>query len=379
MNDYQQAQTDPVRILVIGPSWVGDMIMAQSLFITLQQQYPPGGLQLDVLAPAWSKPLLARMPEVSNALELPFGHGDLAVAERYRLGKALRRNRYAQAILLPNSFKSALVPVFARIPLRTGWRGEMRALVLNDSRPLDRQALPLMVQRFVALALPRGAVVPTTCPRPELRSDADKVEKTLAALGVPKVLSSGTKASGLGLSKRLVLCPGAEFGDAKQWPAAHYADLAARAIAEGWQVVITGSAKDAKVAAEISRLLPAALQPACIDLAGKTTLDQVVDVLASASAVVSNDSGLMHIAAALQRPLVAVYGSSSAGFTPPLNEQAQVLSTDIACRPCFQRRCPLGHKRCLTEIPAERVWRAVQDLLSKAQAVEAGSLKISGE
>ncbi|MDT8429311.1 MAG: lipopolysaccharide heptosyltransferase II [Pseudomonadales bacterium] len=370
-----------MRILVIGPSWVGDMIMAQSLFITLQQQYA-GRLQLDVLAPAWSKPLLARMPEVDNALELPFGHGDLSVVERYRLGKALRARRYDQAILLPNSFKSALVPVFASIPLRTGWRGEMRALVLNDSRPLDSQALPLMVQRFVALALPRGAKVPAACPKPALRNEAAWVEKTLAALGVPKMLSSaayGARVASSGPGNRLVLCPGAEFGDAKQWPATHYAGLAALAIAQGWQVLIAGSANDAQVAAEIVKLVPAGMQHGCINLAGKTTLDQVVDVLASATAVVSNDSGLMHIAAAVQRPLVALYGSSSATFTPPLHEQAQVLTTDIACRPCFQRRCPLGHKRCLTDIQADRVWQSVQDMVLQSTTVETGSVEISGE
>ena len=199
-----------------------------------------------------------------------------------------------------------------------------------------------------AIVLPLSA-----CPRPSLQSTAAQVQSTLAALDVPQAAGG-----------RLVLCPGAEFGDAKQWPASHFAGLAARALADGWQVLIAGSGNDRAIADEIISRIEPALRAGCINLCGRTSLSQVIDVLASASAVVSNDSGLMHIAAALQRPLVALYGSTSADFTPPLADRVKLLASDIECRPCFQRTCPLGHKRCLTELSPELAWNSLQELLN---------------
>ncbi len=342
------------KILIVGPSWVGDMVMAQSLFICLQRAQPTA--LIDVLAPGWSRPLLARMPQVRKAIELPIQHRELALGTRYRLGVALRHEQYDQAILLPNSFKSALIPLFAQIPLRTGWRGEMRGALLNDCRLLDKVSLPLMVQRFVALALSPGtALKPEDCPRPELYIDQDAVQQTLQHMDIAD--SADTQ--------RLVLCPGAEFGDSKQWPAGHFADLADKALAAGWQVVIVGSANDAGIATAIQQQTQPQWQHNCINLAGRTSLAQVIDVIASATAVVSNDSGLMHIAAALQRPLLALYGSTSADFTPPLADRVKLLASDIECRPCFQRTCPLGHKRCLTELSAEMAWSGVQEVLAE--------------
>ena len=362
------------KILIVGPSWVGDMVMAQSLFIALQRAQPTA--IIDVLAPGWSRPLLARMPQVRKAIELPIKHRELALRKRYDLGVALRHEQYDQAILLPNSFKSALIPLFAKIPLRTGWRGEMRGALLNDCRLLDKASLPLMVQRFVALALPAGAALkPEDCPRPELYSDQDAVQQTLQQMGVESSPST----------QRLVLCPGAEFGDSKQWPASHFAELANKALSAGWQVVIVGSANDAGISSAIEQQAQAQAQApksaqtlksgqasphtsgqhSWFNLTGRTSLAQVIDVIASATAVVSNDSGLMHIAAALQRPLLALYGSTSADFTPPLAERVKLLASDIECRPCFQRSCPLGHKRCLTELSADMAWSGVQEVLAQ--------------
>ncbi len=351
----EKTQSDgraPTKVLIIGPAWVGDMVMSQSLFIALQQL---GGesVTIDVLAPGWSKPLLERMPEVRRAIELPVRHRELALGKRYQLGKSLRSEAYDQVIVLPNSFKSALLPLFARIPLRTGWRGEMRDLLLNDCRVLSKERLPLMVQRFVALAHPASVAVPEHCPRPTLQVSAESVQAVQQAFDIA-VSDNG---------KRLILCPGAEFGDSKQWPASHYAGLAQKALLEGWQVLLVGSANDEAVATAIRRQLPATLQSACLNLAGRTSLAQVIDLLSTADAVVSNDSGLMHIAAALQRPLLAIYGSTSADFTPPLADRVKLLASDIECRPCFQRTCPLGHKRCLTELSAEMAWLALQQLL----------------
>jgi heptosyltransferase-2 len=361
------------KILIVGPSWVGDMVMAQSLFISLQRAQPTA--LIDVLAPGWSRPLLARMPQVRKAIELPIKHRELALRKRFNLGVALRHEHYDQVILLPNSFKSALIPLFARIPLRTGWRGEMRGALLNDCRLLDKASLPLMVQRFVALALPAGTLPqPDDCPRPELYIDQDAVQQTLQQMGIADSASTQGREPDRQPSReparestgvqRLVLCPGAEFGDSKQWPASHFADLANKALAADWQVVIVGSANDAGIATSIQQQAQPQWQHNCINLAGRTSLAQVIDVIASATAVVSNDSGLMHIAAALQRPLLALYGSTSADFTPPLADRVKLLASDIECRPCFQRTCPLGHKRCLTELSAEMAWSGVQEVLA---------------
>ena len=336
------------KVLVVGPSWVGDMVMSQVLYSFLQQTRP--GVIIDVLAPAWSEPLLARMPEVRSAVFMPVGHGELGLGKRWRLGRELRSRHYDQAILLPNSLKSALVPLFAGIGLRTGWRGEMRYGLVNDMRSLDEQLLPLMVQRFAALGQAPDAVLPEQLPAPRL---------------VVNEAQAHSCRDGMGLAPDrplLALCPGAEFGSAKRWPADYYGELASHYLDLGWQVALFGSANDQPVTARIAA--HCGDHPACFDLAGRTRLAEAVDLLSLATAVVSNDSGLMHIAAALQRPLVVVYGATSPGFTPPLNEQAAVLVSAIDCAPCFQRECPLGHHRCMLEMPAQRVVTELEALLA---------------
>ncbi|HHX33968.1 MAG TPA: lipopolysaccharide heptosyltransferase II, partial [Gammaproteobacteria bacterium] len=219
-----------MNILIIGPSWVGDMVMAQTLFMCLQQQHPD--CNIDVLAPDWSRPILQRMPEVRQALSFPLGHGVLDLAARRKIGKQLK-GQYQQAILLPNSLKSALTPFFAGIPLRTGWKGEMRYGLLNDLRVLDKQRYPLMIERFMALAYPPGTDLPKPYPRPSLQIDQVERDSALTAFALQ-----------LGDRPVLALCPGAEFGDAKRWPAKHYAEVAEAKIREGWQVWIFGSKND---------------------------------------------------------------------------------------------------------------------------------------
>lgn len=326
------------KILVVGPAWVGDMVMAQSLFKLLKSRQPD--VEIDVLAPAWSLPLLARMPEVAASIVMPLGHGQLELKERFRLGKSLREKKYDQAIVLPNSFKSALIPFFARIPKRTGWVGEFRYGVLNDARRLDKNRYPLMIERFMALALEPHAALPQVYPVPALEISSDTQARALANYH----LEFPTQPV-------LALCPGAEFGPAKRWPENYYAEVANQKLNEGWQVWIFGSAKDVPVSETIMSLT----QNRCVNFTGKTRLEEAVDLLALATAVVSNDSGLMHIAAALQKKLVAVYGPTSAGFTPPLNKDAQVLTLKIECQPCFQRECPLKHHRCMKELTPQRV------------------------
>lgn len=336
-----------MRILIIGPSWVGDMVMAQTLFQCLKQQHPE--CVIDVLAPEWSRPILERMPEVRQALSFPLGHGALQLATRRRIGKSLA-GQYDQAILLPNSLKSALVPFFAGIPKRTGWRGELRFGLLNDVRKLDKARYPLMIERFMALAYPAGTELPTPHPRPRLRIEAQSREAALAKFG-------------LALDRPvLALCPGAEFGESKRWPAEHYAQVAEAKIREGWQVWLFGSKKDHPVGESIRERLIPGLREESINLSGETSLAEAIDLMSCATAVVSNDSGLMHVAAALDRPLVAVYGSTSPGFTPPLADQVEVVRLGLECSPCFDRTCRFGHYNCLRLLEPETVIMALQRL-----------------
>lgn len=325
------------RILVIGPSWIGDTLIAQPFFRLLHEQHPDA--VIDLFAPPWTLPLAARMPEISQGIVNPFGHGQLRLTERRNAARELAANRYDHAYVLPNTLKSALIPWFAGIPRRTGYRGEMRYGLLNDVRRLDTGRHPLMVQRYAALALPAGATLPDPLAPPALAVDET------ARLGTLKTFGLSDRAA-------VAFCPGAEYGPAKRWPPAHFAELARRLIAQGASAIwLVGSSKDEPVAAEIARLAGSG----CINLCGRTTLDQAVDILASAHTVVTNDSGLMHVAAAVGRPLVAVFGSSSPRFTPPLSSRAAVLQLQLPCIPCFKRECPLGHFRCMNDLTPERV------------------------
>ncbi|TJZ75500.1 lipopolysaccharide heptosyltransferase II [Chitiniphilus eburneus] len=333
------------RILIVAPAWVGDAVMAQPLYQRLHDRYADN-VVIDVLAPAWTRPLHARMAEIDEAIDAPFGHGQLALLARWKLGRQLARRKYDQAILLPNSLKSALVPYFAGIPVRTGWLGESRYGLLNDWRKLDKAALPRMVERFSALAERAGKPVVHPIPNPRLEVDDSACRAALAALGLDADRPI------------LALCPGAEYGPAKRWPARHAAALARTMMALGAQVWLFGSTKDREICDEI-----VALAPGVVDLAGKTTLAQAIDLMSLASAVVCNDSGLMHVAAALGRPLVAVYGSSSPKFTPPLSHKARIVTLNVECSPCFQRTCPLGHMKCLNDLGPDQVESALRELV----------------
>ena len=333
-----------MKILVVAPSWIGDTVLAQPLFTLLHGRHP--GLELDALAPPWTLPVLRRMPEVRRVIASPFAHGELALGARRRLGRELRAERYDRAILLPNTLKSALVPWFAGARRRTGYRGEMRWGLVNDVRSLDEVALPEMAQRFAALALEPGEALPAALPSPRLAvHDRERLE-TLAALGI----DNGRRA--------VALCPGAEYGPAKRWPPAYFAELARSFTRSGEAVWIVGAARDSEIAEDIVRLSAGA----CINLCGKTSLDQAIDVLASARLVVTNDSGLMHVAAAVGAPLLAIYGSSTPAFTPPLSPRATVLKLDIPCSPCFERTCPLGHFNCMMQLKPEQVYARAREV-----------------
>lgn len=337
-----------MNILIIGPSWVGDMVMAQTLFICLKHQHP--SCNIDVMAPEWSRPILERMPEVRQALSFPVGHGVLDLATRRRVAQGLR-GQYQQAILLPNSLKSALVPFLAGIPKRTGWKGEMRYGLLNDLRKLDKARYPLMIERFMALAFEPDAALPQPYPHPQLRIETHSRDQALARFG-------------LSLDRPvLALCPGAEFGESKRWPAAHFAEVAERKIREGWQVWLFGSKNDHPVGQDIVQRLIPGLREEVVNLAGETSLAEAIDLLSCADAVVSNDSGLMHVSAALGRPLVAVYGSTSPAFTPPLSDRVETVRLGLECSPCFDRTCRFGHNNCMRELLPEQVVEALERLV----------------
>lgn len=332
------------RILIVGPTWVGDMMMSHTLYQLLKQKKPD--CHIDVLAPAWSEALLERMPEVDGRLASPFKRGQWGFRERLAFGRSLRDRGYTQAIVLPNSWKSALVPYVAKIPQRTGWAGEQRYHLLNDIRRLDKKRYALMIERFMALALPKDAPLPSPLLHPKLSVTAAMQDACLNALSLKKPAG-----------RLIALCPGSEFGSSKRWPPQYFAKLAAAQLAAGHTVWLFGSPNDAPIGDEIMREAPD-----CVNLIGKTDLSQAVDCLSLADVVVSNDSGLMHIAAALARPLVAIFGSTSTGFTPPLGDGVKVLQLNLECQPCFKRECPLGHHRCMRDIYPSQVISEVDSI-----------------
>jgi len=332
------------KILIIGPSWVGDMVLAHSLFQMLKAQNPD--VIIDVAAPAWTLPLLERMPEINLGIALPFKHGQFALLERIKFGRSLKNKGYTQAIFLVNSFKSAILPLAAGIPQRTGFLGEFRHGLLNDIRPLDKTKLPRTVDRFVALGLDKNqslAQSSISIADPKLIADRDHALQVLAKHGVS---NDGQKILGL--------CPGAEYGEAKRWPAEYYAEVANAALNKGWQVWLFGSEKDIPVTSLINRLT----QDRCQDWGGKTKLGEAIDLMSLCDTVISNDSGLMHVAAALDKKLIAIYGSSDPHHTPPMSPKAIVEYLALDCSPCFKRECPLGHLNCLKQIsPAATIAR----------------------
>lgn len=335
-------QQPPAKILVIGPSWVGDMVLAQSLFKTLKINQP--NCVIDVAAPAWTLPLLDRMPEVSGKIALPFKHGELKLWQRIQFGRTLKNQGYTQSIILTNSLKSAILPWAASIKKRTSFLGEMRYGLVNDIRPLDKTKLKKTVERFVTLGLEKNQPLPENIAHPRLIADQKNGLACLKKLGI-----TTPEAPILGL------CPGAEYGEAKRWPAEYYAEVAREAIKKGWQVWLFGSDKDIEVTNKINELA----NNQCIDFGGKTKLGDVIDLMAMCNTIISNDSGLMHVAAALDKKLIAIFGSSDPTHTPPMHPNAVIEYLGLACSPCFKRACPLGEQSvqlaCLKNINPQRI------------------------
>ena len=309
--------------------------MAHTLVQCLAAQFED--LDLHVAAPPATAPLAERMAEVGTVYTMDFPHGEFGFFKRRRMGRQLAAERFDTAYVLSNTWKSALLPFFARIPRRVGWQGEARFILLNDRRRLDRQQYPLMIERFMALADDDGRLPDKPYPLPKLQVDAENLNRCLQDFE-------------LDADNVTALCPGAEFGAAKKWPAAHYAVVARTLLERGGQVWLMGSPNDVQDCEDIARQAPG-----CVNLAGRTRLIDALDLLSVCRQVVCNDSGLMHVACALERLTIGIFGSTSPAFTPPLGEHARVVQVELECRPCFQRTCPLQHLDCLRTLQPQMV------------------------
>jgi heptosyltransferase-2 len=325
--------------LVVAPQWIGDAVMTEPLLRRLHAR----GERLTVGALPWVAPVYRAMPQVAEVIEFPFAHGGLQWTARRAMAAGLR-GRFDTAYVCPNSLKSALIPWWAGIPNRVGYRGEARFGMVNRRLPNP----------------PKGERPPMVAFYSALSGQADIASDRPVLRLAPAQLAAALSGLGLREGGYYVFAPGAEFGPAKRWPAAHFAELAAQLQLP---VVLLGSAKEAALCGAIAAQAHAQRPGACLDLSGRTSLDQALAAIAAAKGLVSNDSGLMHVAAAFGTPQVAVFGSSSPLHTPPLSDKAHViwLKDDAAyqpalvCAPCFQRACPLGHTRCLVDISPQRV------------------------
>jgi heptosyltransferase-2 len=335
-----------MRTLVVAPNWIGDAVMAQPLLALLKAHEPKRAL--DWLAPPHILPVGAAMAQIDRLIEAPQRHGQLQLGARWALARQLRDADYDRAYILPNSAKSALIPWLAGIRERIGYRGESRGVLLTHSPDSVARRVP-MVEHYARLASVCGLPAPANIPQPELIVDATRAEVVRAQLQIPP-------------GPLVILAPGAEYGPAKRWPARHFAALADR-LTGSWpqvQVVLIGSMNERPIATEITTMSAGPVRNLC----GETALGDAFALLADADGVVSNDSGLMHVAAAFGRPQAAVFGSSDPRHTPPGSARAQVLWLKLDCSPCFARECPLGHTACLTQITPETVF----DALSQAMA-----------
>lgn len=339
------APTSP-RILIISPNWIGDAVMAQPLLQLLARQHPQR--PIDVLAPPSVAPVWRAMAEVDSVLETPFRHGPLQLRERWRYARVLRARGYAEAYVLPNTLKYALIPWLAGIDKRVGYKGEMRHGLINVMHHDDKPPRP-MVKFYAALA-----DSPNAPPRADLPKPVMRVEDAIIAAACAR--------HGITPGHRLaVFAPGAEFGAAKRWPARHFAALARQILADDprTQIALLGSPKDKQAGDEILALVRDAR---VINLAGATKLDEAIALIARAASVVANDSGLLHIASSLNRPVVALYGPTDPDHAPPFSDQASSLSLRLECSPCKQRECPLGHHNCMEQMEAAMVWQALRKM-----------------
>lgn len=335
-----------MKILIVAPNWIGDAVMSLSLLQAFQQAHSlkQGGsgstCEIHVLAPPVTAPVYQFSDAVASVQVEPFSHGKLQWGLRRKVGKLLKERGFDRAMVLPNSLKSALVPWFAGVPQRVGYSGELRGALLTHTLPKPSKAdKPPMIQWYGAL----GGFDAAQLQYPVLNVSEDERQALCAAFD----LSVGF----------LAVAPGAEFGPAKRWPASHFAQVAGDFLLQNpvQHVVLFGGPRDQAFCEEIIDLLPLGVQGRACSLAGKTSLPQAIILLSAASQLITNDSGLMHVAAALNVQVHAVFGSSSPHHTPPLSKKAKVYYLNLECSPCFQRECPLGHTNCLKKLDPKMV------------------------
>jgi heptosyltransferase-2 len=338
--------TKMVKILIIAPNWIGDAVMTEPLISQLKKNNPNS--QIDVLATPWVASIMKAIPAVDQIITADFQHGALQWNERKALAKQLANGAYTHAYVLPNSFKSALIPWLAKIPRRIGYQGEMRWGLINQAlKNPSRSHRPPMSSHYFALSGQTSSEVP----QPHLslpEAMIDQSQQTLQNIQAHQEL--------------YVLCPGAEYGPAKQWPIEHFGNLAKQLIQtkQNSLVLILGSKKEFSIGSDIANI--SNHPDRVINWCGQTSLEDAMAAISNATAVISNDSGLMHIAAAFRRPQVAIFGSSDPRHTPPLSKLASIHWLHLECSPCFKRTCPLGHLKCLVDIEVKDVLNSVNQL-----------------
>jgi heptosyltransferase-2 len=341
-------------ILIIAPNWIGDAVMTQPLLAALKDQYPESSI--DVLASTWVAPIYRACSEVNHVIEAKFEHKQLQWGLRKKLAAEIAAKKYQACFVLPNSLKSAIIPWLANIPFRIGYRGELRFglinLALNNPSKVNR---PPMVEHYLALS--------TLLDEEKISSSVQNISPKLNVSNSAKE-SVKTKLSAANIDPNTiyVVCPGAEYGPTKRWPTSHFSDLAQRLIASqaNNQVILLGSKGDNTLAQEI--IAKSKQSTRIHNWCGATSLDEAIALIGMSKAVISNDSGLMHIAAALKTPQVAIFGSSDPAHTPPLSDKAKVIFLNLPCSPCHKRECPLGHLNCLNNILPEQVFATLNAL-----------------
>ena len=344
MTDPSHGIGSEPRILIVGPAWLGDMVMSQSLVKALVQRYP--GAAIDMLAPPATLAVAGFMPEVHHCIEMPFRHGELKLASRRRLGLSLRDRSYQVAYVLPRTLKAAAVAYWANIPVRIGHPRRTGLGLLTEVRRIDKQSIPHQAARFVALMEPNGRV-PTDVPAPALALEDRAIESSLTRLGLSRPLKP-----------LLILAPGSGNTPTKRWLPRHFADVARVRHEQGWRIWILGAPADRELTAEVNGVSGGV----CADLGGRTSLAEAIAISGLADAVVSNDTGTLHVAAALDRPTIAVFGPTDPAFTLPQSSNVKAVRLGLDCSPCFKAECPLGHFGCMRDLTPQSVLAALDDL-----------------
>ncbi|MES2206426.1 MAG: lipopolysaccharide heptosyltransferase II [Pseudomonadota bacterium] len=356
MSNPLLATSSVYRILIISPNWVGDAAMASVVVQGLIKKYAKAdqcNVQIDILTPITCEAVWQHIAGIHQVFVHGLKHSKLYVREILEWGRRFR-GCYDHAVILPNSFKSALIPWLANIPLRTGYVGEFRYGLLNDWHHLDKEKLPKWVDRCYALVSSKqieGVSIEKNIEQP-LVAPRLIANHAIQKMLIEKFFLTDALSNGHFI---VAICPGAEFGSAKQWPLHHWQTLARSFIKKQYTVWVMGGPKEVEIGNTLVETVPGVLS-----FCGLTTLGEAIDLLAFAHLVVANDSGLLHIAAALGRATIGLYGSTPSEYAPPIARwegQTKVMEVNLECRPCKQRECPLGHKKCLELIePSQVEW-----------------------